>query len=567
MPCFFPPAGFRPPGVCYLAQVPTPPSIIKQTIPMIKFLYKSMFAATLMASQTVFGSPMTAPQVFHAGEENYPTVDQRRIQMASSLVVAENGRIWITWYAGPSPNEDDNNYLVLASSGDDGSTWQEVLVVDPDGTGPVRAYDPEIWIDPQGRMWLFWAQAVKHGVDAITWAMVTENPEDAKPVWGAPRQIAPGVMMCKPTVLSNGEWLFPISDWEIRMSKEEGASAGARISKDQGATFALRGAALVPRKNRTFDEHMIVQRKDESLWMLVRTNYGIGESISRDLAKTWSEVEPTDIPHPSARFFIRRLASGNLLLVKHGAMEGKSGRSRLTAFVSEDDGKTWVGGLLLDERNGVSYPDGQEAADGTIYITYDYNRTQERAIHMTTFTEADALAGKDVSGKVRLRISVTTPGLLLDEPTAPYETGSFKLADNQSGAEPATGLTSLESLDDREVDTLKIGARIWSNRTYVFSVLPEAVQGKRFIRTEIGERGIRGKAERDGVVYVLSRRDVGDEGLAKAGFEKTNIPEFIPFAPGDKYRENNAFSVFQKSVKKGDIVTGGAFGLLVFAAE
>ena len=31
---------------------------------------------------------------------------------------------------------------------------------------------------------------------------------------------------------------------------------------------------------RQFDEHMFVERKDGSLWLLVRTNYGIGESIS-----------------------------------------------------------------------------------------------------------------------------------------------------------------------------------------------------------------------------------------------------------------------------------------------
>ena len=527
----------------------------------------SMFAAALMAAQTVCGSTMTSPQVFHLGEEQFPTVDKRRIQMASSLAVADNGRIWTVWYAGPTPNEDSNNYVVLANSGDDGATWKETLVIDPDGLGPVRAYDPEIWLDPQGRMWVFWAQAVNGGAQAQTWAIVTDNPRDEKPVWSAPRHIAPGVMMCKPTLLSNGEWLLPISDWEMRMSKvADGASAGAWVSEDKGATFSRRGGALVPLKVRTFDEHMVVERKDGSLWMLMRTNYGIGESVSRDLGKTWSEVEPSKISHPSARFFIRRLASGNLLLVKHGPIEGASGRNRLTAFISKDDGVTWEGGLLLDERNGVSYPDGQEAADGTIYITYDYSRTQYRALHMASFTEADALAGKDVSGKVRLRLSVSTPGLMPQEPIPPYEPGTFELSDNKTGAELATsGRTTLQPLDDRSVETLRIGTQIWSNRTYVFSVLPEAVQGKQFLQADIGTRGVRGKAERDGWVYALVRRS-DEERLTGDGFEKTNIPEFIPFTPGDKFKEKDAVSVFQKSVKKGDVVSGNG-ALLVFAAE
>ena len=52
--------------------------------------------------------------------------------------VAPGGRLWATWYAGVTPAEDFNNYVVLSSSGDGGSTWQEVLTVDPDGGGPVR---------------------------------------------------------------------------------------------------------------------------------------------------------------------------------------------------------------------------------------------------------------------------------------------------------------------------------------------------------------------------------------------------------------------------------------------
>ena len=34
-----------------------------------------------------------------------------------------------------------------------------------------------------------------------------------------------------------------------------------------------------------------------------------------------------------------------------------TGRNNLTAFLSEDGGKTWPYTLLLDARSGVSYPD------------------------------------------------------------------------------------------------------------------------------------------------------------------------------------------------------------------
>jgi hypothetical protein len=41
----------------------------------------------------------------------------------------------------------------------------------------------------------------------------------------------------------------------------------------------------------------------------------------------------------------------------------------MTAFVSDDDGATWNGGLLLDERES-SYPDGIQAEDGTTSVLW-----------------------------------------------------------------------------------------------------------------------------------------------------------------------------------------------------
>jgi hypothetical protein len=61
------------------------------------------------------------------------------------------------------------------------------------------------------------------------------------------------------------------------------------------------------------------------------------------------------------------------------------------AFLSEDNGKSWSEGLLIDQRAGVSYPDGQETADGTVYIIYDRDRTGAREILMTHFKEEDIL--------------------------------------------------------------------------------------------------------------------------------------------------------------------------------
>ena len=179
-------------------------------------------------------------------------------------------------------------------------------------------------------------------------------------------------------------------------------------------------AATVRTAEPSPDEHMIVERRDGSLWMLLRDRGGISESVSRDGGTTWTKPVASRIPHAVARFFIRRLLSGNLLLVKHNSptvdpawMHGaltpntKHARSHLTAFLSADDGRTWHGGLMLDVRTNVSYPDGDQAPDGRIFIIYDYNRKAEREILVATFTEAEIVAGRlsDPRSALRLRVN------------------------------------------------------------------------------------------------------------------------------------------------------------------
>jgi hypothetical protein len=81
----------------------------------------------------------------------------------------------------------------------------------------------------------------------------------------------------------------------------------------------------------------------------------------------------------------------------------------LSAWLSDDDGVTWQGGLMLDERTGISYPDGVQAPDGTIYISYDRNRATDGEILMARFTEEDILAGKLVGPRSKLRMLISRP--------------------------------------------------------------------------------------------------------------------------------------------------------------
>ena len=64
---------------------------------------------------------------------------------------------------------------------------------------------------------------------------------------------------------------------------------------------------------------------------------------------------------------------------------------------------------MLDERKGISYPDGCQAPDGYLYISYDRNRATDGEILLARFTEQDILAKKLVSPKSKLKLLISRP--------------------------------------------------------------------------------------------------------------------------------------------------------------
>lgn len=375
---------------------------------LLLFLFCSVqgFSQT-PAPDTDVADDALKPATIHQPIPEAYSDSNRQFQGIPSMTITPGGRIWANWYTGGT-TEGDDNYVLLVTSGDGGETWTKPLLA-VDFPGPVRTYDPSMWTDSQGGVWLFWAQSF-HWWDGRSgvWYIKTENPEDANTNWSAPQRICDGIMMCKPITDSKGRWLLPVSLWTLKPeSTKRVLPLGANViaSSDQGATWNYLGHTLV-QKDPLFDEHCLAERTDGSFLMMLRTKSGISESVSTDGGTTWSEPLPSEVKHTSSRFFLRRLKSGRLLLVKNGPINADVGRKEMTAFLSEDDGHTWKGGLLLDERTGVSYPDGDQLSDGTICVIYDWNRTSDRNILMARFTEEDILAKKIVSSQGKLKLLV-----------------------------------------------------------------------------------------------------------------------------------------------------------------
>jgi sialidase-1 len=365
--------------------------------------------------------------------------------MAASMESTKKGRLWTCWAGG---EDGPNAYLVASYSDDQGKSWRDpVFVIDPQvhiaktgvfseasytvatGTGSeTRKFSigtrlGSFWCDPKGRLWLFFHQSVgMFDGSCSNWFVRCDDPDAEKPVWTEPVSIGFGASINKPIVRKNGEWILPVSLWErwhidkpfADCYHELDAVRGANVfvSDDEGGHWRYRGGIIF--KDSCFNEHSVVEKQDGTLWMLSRGMKEAFQSFSTDGGKTW-QPQTTFFPHVNSKAVFRRLQSGNLLLIRHGTAFDQQpkdsteewnwgkGRSHLTAFLSTDNGKTWSGGLLLDERHPVSYPDIAQAPNGDIYVHYDRDRGGAAEILFARFREEDVQAGSLVSKDAALK--------------------------------------------------------------------------------------------------------------------------------------------------------------------
>jgi hypothetical protein len=347
----------------------------------------------------------------------------RTFQGIPGIACTPAGTLWATWYGGGG-GEGKDNYVMLASR-PAGGRWSEPwLFIDPQHP-EVRAYDPTLWLDPQRRLWLFWAQShskpefeqmprdpapgspdVRKTWDGRSgvWGLCCPQPDAQPRRWDPPVRFCDGIMMNKPTLDARGRWLMPVSIWDFQPFCASVPHRGptVAISADHGRSAQMQAFADLP--DRIFDEHHVIPLRDGRWVMWARSmnaSMVATMSQSRDEGRTWTPGKHCNIPCPNSRFFVGRLHSGALLLVSHRITDEvratdrplRPVRSHLAAWISDDEGQTWQGDLLIDERAGVSYPDAAQADDGTIHVIYDYQRHRERHILMVSITEQQVRAG------------------------------------------------------------------------------------------------------------------------------------------------------------------------------
>ncbi len=224
----------------------------------------------------------------------------------------------------------------------------------------------------------------------------------------------------------------------------------------------------------------------------------------------------------------------------------------------DDDGQTWNGGLLLDERSGVSYPDGQQTADGRIRIIYDFSRTGSRHILMATFREEDVAAGKPVSSDIKLR-------QIVSEASGGQEKKPEPVRDNADGEALRRNKAGSFSTAKFQADKFSKGTKLFTDRSYVLEDDLPALSGASFLRIPLDGRKTL-TCDRTGTVWFLTpvpdrNKDSCSDELTKQGFKKASVPEVRLFNPKSTA---NFCTLYQKDCKAGESITVGKWAVPLF---
>jgi|GEM_PF-769655 len=317
----------------------------------------------------------TTPATVQRPTDSYYALSERNWQGVPTLAVTNGGRLFASWVTGGTAEPRIENYDTFAYSDDGGKTWVEYGVIDTykatDANKITKISDAQMWVDNEtNTLYVFYllsgAQHSNFEKNSGVWVFTVDNPDAPAAEWNFSEHwyCFPGLLRNNITVLSDGTWLAAPNYYM------DGRFAIVYASADRGKTWTERGRAYIPQA-LNFDETVLTELADGSVWMTVRTARGaIYQSFSFDKGATWTLGVASEHISPSTRSQVFRTASGALCTLRNNHA---SERLNLVAQLSYDEGETWTEPLLIYAPKN-SYPDFSIGSDGVIHVIVDSGR-------------------------------------------------------------------------------------------------------------------------------------------------------------------------------------------------
>ncbi len=297
------------------------------------------------------------------------------------------GRIWMCVSEG-------KNIKICCS---EGASFKESHVVT--ATECEAACHGQLWQSPEGVLRLFYTETDGfYDGRGILKTISCVDPASKTPTWSAPENVGIGVCTGRPVEAGDGSWVMPAALWGRSLIGEQEDFYGNDMkrddsgaykeldymrgpliytSADKGGTWKMRSGQVMVTEQvyaRHNDPQLIVCG-DGSLKMILRSSGTAWSwaSVSTNNGRTWTPnaFKFTQVPDRKTAFM--KLPDGKLLMVKNGKLDSFRYLlgDGLYAYLSEDEGETWYGGLCIDPSSDAGSPAVSCAADGKIRIAYN----------------------------------------------------------------------------------------------------------------------------------------------------------------------------------------------------
>ncbi len=389
-------------------------------------------------------TPPSLTKINYEGQKPYHKhrINLRLFQGCPQVEISEGGRLWATWFgsnvqAERAPYHNDQ-FSVISTSADGGKTWKEVFVFDPSELLGGGASDPMLWKDPKGNIRFIGLRNIDFkGKDdefaSSAWEFTMLDPENEHTDWTAPRLLGnKNISVMKPLIFPDGTIMRSMDDFKFVGSPDK---VRIRFLKEDVDGKPIFVSEFPADPDAVFAEQMPIIRKDGSLFTFYRAREGQKFAESFDGGKSWNLGGYYPLQFSiNTKCILKTLPSGRVLLVANDVQmkeengkkiyyytvengkereleKHKTARTRMTAYLSEDDGKTFTHKMLLCDEGQISYPSATLSEDGSIYIVYDQGRgvIGQHTIFLSKITEEDILAGELINGESFLNNIISRP--------------------------------------------------------------------------------------------------------------------------------------------------------------
>ncbi len=285
----------------------------------------------------------------------------------STFAEAANGDLLCLWYGGSYESADDQA-LFLSRRHPGEREWQKprALVTGPKplpGNGV-------IFVDGKQRVWIVWCRMesvrpIGRGQGWDECRLMYRTSSDHGVTWSKDAEFLRadlrGVPRNPPLRRLNGHLVLPV---EATSNGVEGSAF--LIGEVGGEKWRVGGFTSGG------SQPAVIERKDGSLFALMRKYPRLTQIESNDGGESWTEAAPSTLRNPDAGITMTKLANGHLVVVFN---DSETSRTPLSVARSLDEGRTWEMPLQLESNPGeYSYPCVQQTRDGKIHVTYTYRR-------------------------------------------------------------------------------------------------------------------------------------------------------------------------------------------------